>query len=160
MPTKHNRFWSKVAIAGPDECWSWLASRNSHGYGTFGIKCQTCAAHRIAWILTNGPIPSERWVLHKCDNRLCCNPRHLFLGTHRDNMDDMVQKGRHTKGECSSRAKLTKIQVLEIRARYKAGDTSQSLLGIEYGVSHGCISAIIRRENWHHLTETEADVDC
>jgi hypothetical protein len=94
------RFWSKVdSSAGPDACWPWLAkarAQSGEGYGNFAIRNgKYVHAHRFAWQLTNGPIPSGLQGCHKCDNPLCCNPRHLFLGTHQDNMDDMHAKGRN-----------------------------------------------------------------
>lgn len=95
------RFWSRVARADGDLCWLWTAARFSSGYGRVALprangSPQTLeGAHRMAWILTNGPIPANLWVLHRCDNPPCCRPEHLFLGTHTDNMRDMTQKGRH-----------------------------------------------------------------
>lgn len=93
------RFWSKVAKGAPDTCWEWQASRNNHGYGQFGIASpdgprRMVGAHRVAWELTNGPIPDGQEVCHRCDNPPCCNPADLFLGTQQDNLDDAASKGR------------------------------------------------------------------
>jgi hypothetical protein len=90
-----DRFWSKVAIKGADECWEWKASRYPGGYGKFSIKDRYQQAHRLAWRLSNGEIPSGQNILHKCDNPPCVNPNHLFLGTQTDNMHDMMAKNRH-----------------------------------------------------------------
>jgi hypothetical protein len=88
------RFWSKVDRRGPEECWP-FSRVHDPGYGQFWLTpTQPVGAHRMAWELTNGPVPAGAYVLHRCDNRPCCNPGHLFLGTHQDNMDDMVHKGR------------------------------------------------------------------
>lgn len=95
-------FWAKVDMRGPDECWEYQGYVTPEGYGwayTGTMKGQrTHGAHRQAWILTNGPIPAEKLVCHHCDNRRCCNPKHLFVGTTFDNMRDMVRKGRHRFG--------------------------------------------------------------
>jgi hypothetical protein len=93
------RFWAKVEKT--DGCWLWRA-QIACGYGRFRSDQGNMQAHRFAWIITNGPIPDGLWVLHKCDVKICVNPEHLFLGTHEDNMADMVQKGRQKKGPGSS----------------------------------------------------------
>ena len=90
-----DRFWSKVDQRGPDDCWEWRAARMWKGYGHFGVaRDLVVRAHRFAWEVSRGPIPNGAMVLHRCDNPACCNPAHLFLGTARDNTDDMVAKGR------------------------------------------------------------------
>lgn len=88
-------FWDRVAIGEPDECWIWQAGRSSDGYGVFKVGPGTRASsHRVAWALHNQAEPRKAHVCHTCDNPLCCNPGHLFLGTARDNMADKVKKGR------------------------------------------------------------------
>lgn len=91
------KFWPKVEKAEPDGCWEWKANRDRGGYGRMtvaGTPRKIDSAHRVAWQLTNGPIPDGLWVLHRCDNRGCVNPAHLFLGTRTDNVRDMMAKGR------------------------------------------------------------------
>jgi len=94
-----DRFWAKVDKSIASGCWEWQSSIRGNGYGAFfthlieeGRKCY--GAHRYSWMLAHGPIPDGLWVLHKCDNRICVNPDHLFLGDRTDNMRDCAQKGR------------------------------------------------------------------
>ena len=93
------RFWSKVNQRGPDDCWEWQEGKSKQGYGQFTLYGAHLRAHRFAWMLTHGPIPDEMLVCHKCDNPPCCNPSHLFLGTHLDNQRDKKAKGRCATGE-------------------------------------------------------------
>lgn len=89
------RFWSKVdKTGGPDACWPWTAGQ-SHGYGTIKRGETNLVASRVAYEMTKGPIPGDTLACHTCDNPLCCNPDHIFLGAHQDNMDDRMAKGRY-----------------------------------------------------------------
>lgn len=106
-------FWSKVDIRGPDECWEWKAGKNAKGYGQLQIDYTKQLAHRVAWEFTNGPTPEGKWILHKCDNPPCCNPKHLYAGTRDDNINDV--RARHPELFGSGRAKFTSAKVLEIR---------------------------------------------
>jgi hypothetical protein len=147
------RFWSHVDRRGPDECWTWTAARDHHGYGIFGIgghDCRMLHANRIAWILTYGPIPAGLFACHKCDNPPCCNPTHLFLGTNTDNMADMKRKGRDRCehwGESNGCAKLTQQQVNEIRERRRNGEMTKTLAA-EYKINPSHCSEIITGRKW------------
>jgi hypothetical protein len=133
-------------------CWIWLESTNPTGYAHLRYKTKLHRANRFSWSAYNGqPIPKGLFVLHTCDNRLCVNPDHLFLGTNQDNMDDMRAKGRHInsvpRGTTHRCAKLTEDDVREIRASNK----QHRELAKQYGVSHANIGGIKRRTLWKHL---------
>jgi len=97
--TTAERFWAKVDVCAPDDCWLWKAGTSAHGYGRFWVNGGNVQAHRFAYELTNGPIPDCLSALHSCDTPGCCNPKHLFLGTQKDNMQDAVAKGRMATGD-------------------------------------------------------------
>jgi hypothetical protein len=154
------RFWAKVDVRGPDDCWLWTGSTLKSGYGMLTVRRKGLLAHRVSWELHHGPIPvGEGYhgicVLHDCDVRNCVNPGHLFLGTHLDNMDDMRAKGRNRqpRGESTAQAKLTEPKVLEIRRLYASGGYTQTELGDDFGVTQAAISAIVTRKNWPWLRE-------
>jgi hypothetical protein len=150
-PKDVKRFWSKVTITANDNlCWEWIPPKTKEGYANIGIQGKTFYAHRVAWELINDTIPDGLFVLHKCDNRGCVNPKHLFLGTTQDNMDDMVRKGRSPKtaGELNGFHKLTAVQVAEIRSRYEAGGISMKSLGKEIGISAMQVHNIVSRKHW------------
>lgn len=157
------RFWVKVNKLGPDECWEWTKGRNKWGYGKFSIrdlenKKRTAAAHRIAYQIYNNELPAGLLVCHRCDNRLCCNPAHLFLGTHAENSADMVAKGRSKAsytppekrryGKDNPNSKLTEEIVRSIRSEYSSGGIGKRPLALRYGVSKPVITAVVRRETW------------
>lgn len=145
------RFWSKVAVGDPDDCWEWLASQNSRGYGRFRIHYRLWQVHRVVWVLTYGPIPEGLLVCHHCDNRLCCNPYHLFLGTQADNMSDASRKGRTHLGEADGNSKLTEDDILDIRDLYATGDWTQQELADEFGVTSSNVSYVVNRKIWKHI---------
>lgn len=160
-PDQEVRFWSKVSHPRLDsDCWNWSASKNNMGYGQIRFWGKTFTAHRIAWLIANGPIPSDICICHRCDNPACVNPSHLFLGTQTDNLHDMIAKRRHgshlhperrPRGEAHKRAKLTDSEVIGIRDCYKAGGISQSKIAAQYGVTRSAISLITRRKKWTHI---------
>ena len=153
LQSMESRFWSKVDKNNIKECWGWTASLNNKGYGQFYTGKTMMTAHRTSWMLTNGNIPKGLNVLHKCDNPLCVNPEHLFLGTLSDNMQDCRDKGRlvmpNTKGCNHGRSRLTSSDVKEIRDL--ASVMYQREISGIYGISRGAIGRIIRRELWTHI---------
>lgn len=148
------RFWAQVNKT--DTCWEWT-SKTVVGYGVIkltpsfrGEKVKRQGAHRVSWELHNGPIPDGLWVLHRCDNRRCVNPDHLFLGTHGDNMRDMVEKKRSKgapPGEAHHFAKMKQSEVDEARALYDQGWKYKDIAK-RYGVTAHTISRIARRVTW------------
>ena len=140
------RFWSKVKKTDDEkDCWNWIASSGSQGYGQFRLGLRVVRATHIAWELAFGKIPDALWILHTCDNPSCCNPSHLFLGTNQDNVDDREQKGRNVvlRGEEHANHKLSDAQVFEIRQRYSLGPASQRDLSKVFGVSQKQIGRIV-----------------
>jgi hypothetical protein len=110
------RFRRKVHVRGADECWPWLGGRSGGRYGKFSLAPKvSIGAHVFAWEHWRGHVPVGMEVCHTCDNPICCNPCHLFLGTSDDNSKDMVKKGRQAAGVSHGRAKLTTEQIREVR---------------------------------------------
>jgi hypothetical protein len=108
---------------------------------------KTFYVHRVAWELANGPIPDEQQVLHRCDNRKCVNPEHLFLGTLDDNMADMTAKRRQAHGPKCFHAKLTVEQVHEIRR----STDRQQLIADRYGITNSTVSVIKSGQTWRYV---------
>lgn len=152
MKSVEERFWMKVRVLEDNHsCWEWVASKNKKGYGQFRIEpgVSPVKAHRAAWLITEGSIPEGMVVMHQCDNPSCVRPSHLALGTHQDNMDDMVRKGRQSNGPAvKGRRKLTDWQVKEIRSRYATGLTSMRQLGAEYGIDSSNVSRLVNFQQW------------
>mgnify|MGYP000868179549 CR=1 FL=1 len=136
------RFWSHVALAGPDDCWEWTAFIDKHGYGRFSYNNQMVQTHRFSFTLAHGSIPPDHEVCHKCDNPKCCNPAHLFLGTHQDNMTDMKTKKRART--LATTTKITRTLKRQIREAYIAENVSQQELAARFGVHITTVSKIVR----------------
>jgi len=145
------RFWEKVNICDEDECWEWLASKSKKGYGHFDARCGESRAHRYSWVVYFGEITDELQVLHHCDNPSCVNPKHLFLGTAKDNTQDMLKKGRDRLiGDKNGQSKLTSEKVKVARVLRKMGWTYQKIADI-YNVSNATIFHAINGNTWKHI---------
>lgn len=147
------RFWRHVEIAAADQCWPWSGSKTKAGYGRFqsgGKGLPTVSATRFCFEMHYGPVPQGHVVMHRCDSPTCVNPAHLTSGTHRDNTQDMVRKGRDTLiGERNSFAKLTESAVKHIRS------TPPGTRGLtkKYGVSKETIAKVRKGLSWTHVKE-------
>ncbi len=152
------RFWSFVRKSAPNGCWAWTGCK-FNGYGRLQVGHRSVIAHRISWEIHNGQIPQNdsyfgsMCVLHKCDNRKCVNPEHLFLGTHSDNNKDRAKKGRSKPrmGESHGQAKLTDDIVKTIRREWALGVVEQKSMANKYGVTPVVISRVIARKSWVHV---------
>jgi|CXWL01.1.fsa_nt_gi hypothetical protein len=152
------RFYANVTIRNAKYCWEWNGTINNYGYGVmYQYRAKRILAHRMSWIIYKGEIPDDKCILHKCDNRRCVNPDHLFLGSRDDNNKDMVSKGRHnpygsrtgkTAGEQHGGSKLTEKDVKMIRN----SDQSGSELARQLGVSKTTICDIKKRRIWRHIS--------
>lgn len=147
------RFWPKVIKKGPNLCWEWRAAL-SNGYGKFAAGDRVVRAHRFSWELFYGPVPPGLYVLHRCDNRRCVNPSHLFLGTNAENLADMVAKGRSLRGERHGNAKLTTEQVQQIHVL--SDSLMQKEIASLLGIGQQQVSRIVRGECWGHINKGEA----
>jgi hypothetical protein len=140
-------------------CWVWPGAQVANGYGTVQFAKKAYLLHRLSFETFRGPIPIGSCVLHRCDNRLCYNPKHLFIGSKADNNADRDKKGRTARGEniaskirgeLNVHAKLTTKDVLSIRTRVAAG-AKQTKVAELFGVDPSHISNIVLRKNWHHI---------
>lgn len=181
-PSVIARFWSKVdKLPIHKGCWIWTAGRGTRGYGQFSIGGRNHSSHRASYEIQYGSIPEGLSVLHRCDNPACVNPSHLFVGTQKDNMVDMVQKGRSLrgdknpsrihrhlmprgdrhgmrlhpekacKGEANGNVVVTESMVREIRALYKTGQFFQKEIGARFGIHQGTVWQIVNRKTWQHV---------
>lgn len=144
-----DRFWEKVDRREPHECWLWTGAVKDSGYGVFWLEGNRFApAHRLSLELCLGrPLTADEVARHDCDTPLCVNPGHLVPGTQKQNVDDMIARGRHrvSHGESNGRARLTAEQVAEIRRRH---EDHVRALAEEFGVSEVTVYRVLRGATW------------
>jgi hypothetical protein len=147
------RFWNSVDVRTEDECWNWKkhTTKPLLGYGLFRIGSSKYTSNRVAYTIANGEIRDNLLVTHTCDNSICCNPKHLVLGSQYDNVRRMMELGRNRysplHGEESPNAKLTECQVKEIREMSDRG-IAQTVISKLFGVSQSNISMIKNKKTW------------
>lgn len=156
------RFWSKVRPEVGDACWLWTDNPDRDGYGILSSKTFRThprgsphrKAHRFSWEIHYGPIPDGLCVCHRCDNRLCVRPDHLFLGTNQDNTADRDSKGRMARGSRQGPSKLSEVDVAAIRARRASGEVYKTIAA-DYGVTVPTIWKVCTANdayaNWRHV---------
>lgn len=139
------KFFQKVKIT--EDCWEWTGYVNPAGYGSFSNKK---LAHRYMFEHFNGKIPKGICCLHHCDNRICCNPSHIFLGTRTDNSRDKVEKNRQGKGSKMNKGKLVESQVLEIR-KMRISEKKYREIADEFNISQDLVKIICKNKSWKHV---------
>lgn len=151
VPGLRERFDQGYEMIPEAGCWIWVGYTDREGYGRIGIGKKTWKAHRVAWELYKGVVPTGLSVCHHCDVPACVNPSHLFVGTTKDNIQDCIAKGRHVRlfGERHTQAKLTSTQAVEI---YSRRSEQASKLAEEYKIYVGGIRKIWRGEIWVRAT--------
>jgi len=149
MKSLKERFWQKVDKKGEDECWEWTASLR-RGYGRIEYNYKYLPAHKVSWEIHNGPISDNMLVLHRCDNRKCVNPNHLYLGTYSDNVCDREYRNPGTAGRIS---RLGATGIMSIRKMYKTGKYTQENLARLFKVSQSHITNIVNRKYGDHTIE-------
>lgn len=140
--------YNKFVIKNPEGCWGWKGCAANPGYGQFRFGMKRERAHRASWIIHFGEIPKGKHVLHVCDNRICSNPKHLFIGEMMDNVWDMIKKGRSPvlgkKGSKNPNSKLNEEMIKHIRS----SELSKKELAKKYNVHQQSINNILSGKSW------------
>lgn len=145
------RIWKKIdQSGGPDACWPWTGVKNNSGYGMIKIAGKLHRAHRVVFELEVAAIPDGKVLRHTCDNRICCNPAHLLVGTQADNIRDMMERGRHrpsyvsrNAGVLNAAAKLTDQEVEDLCNMYVPRIVTQAWLAGYFGISQSAVSLLL-----------------
>jgi len=152
VPNGEPLAWLQSALAERDraECWDWPYSVNDMGYGKLYHKGRLWYAHRLARALDGRPVPDGLFARHRCDRPICCNPDHMDVGTQKDNLGDMVRRGRALTGERNPQAKLTEEQVVEIRHLCASGLLQREVAAL-FGITQTTVSGIVQGKKWKHV---------
>ncbi len=160
------KFWAKVRrFVGPNACWLWTGGiAKKTGYGKLKYRGKFKHAHQVAFTLSKGPISAGKIVCHTCDVPLCCRPKHLYAGTHKNNTADMLSRGRagfqqgpvdygDRKGTANPNTVLTEKRVRRIRRLNKRDNKHYSFAALarKFGVGESTISAVVHRRSWRHI---------
>ena len=150
------KFWAKVQRGQLEQCWPWMGAKTRGGYGEINSDGSMFRAHRVAYELFYGLIPSHMSVLHRCDNPGCVNPMHLFLGTNQDNMRDCLSKGRW--GTRHPGKKLNRKKALLIKKLSLQGLTRDRLAEL-CGVDEATVRAVLKGRTWKYVQLSGADAE-
>lgn len=142
------RFWSKVDVRNTSKCWPWRAYKDKDGYGMFLLEGKSERSHRIALFLRTGNFP--KYACHKCDNPTCCNPDHIYDGSHAENMRDAKERKRFmpTRGSKHYSTSLTDAKVKAIREEYSKGDSNMLEVAKMFGCSQSAVQRVVSRTTW------------
>ena len=153
-----DRFWTKVDVQGEDDCWQWQLTKTTTGYGLFAAggtlhRCSRFAYQHRNGVLNSYHLPKGMRITNKCENKMCCNPKHMKQFTHQDVFDKMRTEGKIVVGSKHRMSKLQEVDIQRIRARYQKGCAIHGLAAIakDYDVTQGCIRDIIIRKTWRHV---------
>ena len=149
------RCWPRISKGDGDACWNWTGTINGQGYGVFARGKVLVRAHRFVYEMLTGEIIGGRFLCHRCDNRKCVRPDHLFPGTQADNIRDAVLKGRMAAGEKHGRARLSDAQVAEIRRQHANGAASYTDIARKFGIDDSYVWALVKRKARTRVARTE-----
>lgn len=157
--SEHDRFFSKIRPGLEGQCWEWAGSHMPNGYTSFQLdrttigRGKTVLGHRYMYEYVYGPMPEGMCVCHRCDNRGCVNPTHMFMGTRKDNAHDAVRKGRNSRGSVNGMSILTESDIPRLRTLITTGPRgTQRRLAREHGISESSMSQMIHGKTWRHVT--------
>lgn len=154
---RETAFWDLVDIGDLSDCWNYCGFVATNGYGKFWFQQSKQLAHRLAFLFAYGFLNRNKFVLHSCDNRSCCNPFHLREGTAKENTRDMLDRNRqrtiatYSRGSLNTRAKLNENKVQSILKAYSQGHETYKSLAERYGVTDSNIEFIVKRKTWKHV---------